>query len=124
MRLHHDFVGTEHLLLGVLGSGNEIVPRVLQRLGVSREAVRLEIDKIVGAGLKSSAARVRRYTPRAKKAIKLAAKEIGGAQVGVEHIFLGLLLEGDGVAALVLKNLGIHAAAVRREILKDSASPE
>lgn len=118
---HHDFVGTEHVLLGLLGSEAQIVPGLLRRMGVDRRIVRAEIEKVVGCGPVGPANPTIPYTPRAKKALVLATREATAyhhAQVRAEHIFLGLLLEGGGVAALVLKNLGVNAAKAREEILK------
>src|ERR1051325_601080 len=90
LRFHHDFIGTEHLLLGLLGSEIGIVPRVLKKMGVSRDSVCMEIERFVGMGPECSPSGPLRYTPRAKKALELATKEIGGknrAQVGAEQIF-------------------------------------
>ncbi|HEX4265162.1 MAG TPA: Clp protease N-terminal domain-containing protein [Verrucomicrobiae bacterium] len=124
-RFRHDFVGTEHVLLGLLQSDDRIVSKVLGKLDVSRETVRAEIEKIVGLGpqLQSTPKHAPIYTPRAKKAIRLAMKEardLKRDRVEAEHIFLGLLLEGSGVAALTLKNLGVNPGAARYEILKES----
>jgi hypothetical protein len=122
LRFHHDFIGTEHLLLGLLGSEKGIVPRVLKKMGVSGDIVRIEIEKFVGTGPECSPSISLRYTPRAKKALELAVKQCrtGRTQVGVEQIFLGLILEDSGVAALVLKNLGVNITAAREAILKEA----
>jgi hypothetical protein len=119
---HHDFIGTEHVLLGLLESESGPITGVLHRLGVDRKAVRSEIEKIVGLGSVQRNIPVLRQTPRVKKALELARREAKTNKqncVGPEHIFLGLLLEGGGVAALVLKNLGVNASAARHEILKE-----
>ncbi|MEO8428481.1 MAG: Clp protease N-terminal domain-containing protein [Verrucomicrobiota bacterium] len=121
-RFHHDFIGTEHVLLGLLKSEHGVASKVLRRLGVERDAIRVEIEKIVGVGPVHQASGAIPYTPRVRKALQLAASEakaMNHAHVGTEHIFLGLLIEGSGVAALVLKNLGIHVNRTREEILKE-----
>ena len=120
---HHDFIGTEHVLLGVLQLENGIIASILRRFEVDREAVRMEIEKLVGLGAAPATTTGIPYTPRARKALRLAASEakaLNQAYVGTEHIFLGLLLEGGGVAALVLKNLGVDSARTREEILKEA----
>ena len=116
---HHDFIGTEHLLLGLLELETAILPGVLQRIGVDHKIVRQEIEKIVGFGPPQQTASTLPYTPRVKKALELAGKEARAQNrmgVSAEHIFLGLMLEGGGVAALVLRNLGVNAAMIRSEI--------
>ena len=120
-RLHHDFVGTEHVLLGLLTSENSVVLNVLRRFGLDREIVRMEIEKVVGIGSSYPLPSVIPYTPRAKRALLLAAREASSlkhSSVAAEHILLGLLREGSGVAALVLKNLGVQTESARQEILK------
>jgi hypothetical protein len=124
-RFHHDFIGTEHVLLGLLTLENDSASNVLRRLGVDREAVRLEIEKLVGVGSAHETTSAIPFTPRAEKALVLAAREaktLNHAQVGTGHIILGLLLEGSGVAALVLKNLGLDIERTREEICKISAA--
>jgi ATP-dependent Clp protease ATP-binding subunit ClpA len=121
-RLHHSFVGTEHLLLGLIRLGQGTAVTVLGKMGIDLESVRAEVEKQVGAGpdVKSSGAIP--YTPRVKKVLALAAKEakaLHHTYVGTEHILLGLLGEGDGVAARVLKNLGINTDQTRQEILRE-----
>ena len=122
-RFHHDFIGTEHVLLGLLRAENGVVPKVLVSMGVSRETVRGEIEKIIGNGPKSQSKRQPPYTPRAKRAIKLAileARALRRDRVDSEHIFLGLIRgEGSGVAAKVLSDLGVNATKAREEILKE-----
>jgi hypothetical protein len=122
-RLNHDFIGTEHVLLGLLKSQSGIVPNVMRRLGVEFEAIRCEIEKIIGPGLTLPrvAAEIP-YTPRATRALALAVKEaedLNQTQVSPEHIFLGLIKEGEGVAAIVLKNLGVDISRARGEIVKE-----
>jgi len=122
-RLNHDFIGTEHVLLGLLKSHSSIVPNVMHRLGVEFEIIRVEIEKIIGPGvpLPRVAAEIP-YTPRATRALALAVKEadeLHQSQVSPEHIFLGLIKEGSGVAAIVLKNLGVDIDRARAEIVKE-----
>jgi len=117
---HHDFIGTEHVLLGLLESKTGVVPAVLQRMGVDSRLVRSEIEKIVGNGPMARPGHSLPYTPRVKKALQLAggeARVLKQPRIGCEHIFLGLLLEGGGVAALVLKTLGVNIGAAREQIL-------
>lgn len=121
-RFHHDFIGTEHVLLGVLQSENTCVRNILSQMGVSSETVRGEIEKIVGKGPESQSHRPPPYTPRALKAIKLAvleAKALHSERVGAEHVFLGLIREGSGVAAKVLGSLGVNTTKARAGILKN-----
>ena len=121
-RFHHDFIGTEHVLLGLLTLENGVVPNILRRFGVEREAIRLEIEQFVGVGPAHEAATAIPYTPRVKKALELAireAKAMNQVDVSTEHIFLGLLLEGDGVAAHVLKKLGVQIERTREAILTE-----
>jgi hypothetical protein len=122
-RLNHDFIGTEHVLLGLLKSQSGTVANVMGRLGVGFEAIRAEIEKVIGPGVPAQriAANIP-YTPRATRALALAAKEADGlnqTQVSPEHIFLGLIKEGSGVAAIVLKNLGVDISRARGEIVKE-----
>ena len=123
LRFHHDFIGTEHLLLGLLRMETGIVTNVLDRLGVNAERISREIETIVGLGPVHETLRANMipYTPRAREALLLAvqeAKTLNHLQVGAEHIFLGLLREGSGVAAVVLKKLGIDVERTRNEILR------
>jgi hypothetical protein len=122
-RLHHNFVGTEHVLLGLLTLENGVVPNVLKRMGVDREDLRKQVENCVSIfPSKKMPARLP-YTPRVKKSLRLAAREAKTSHhacVGAEHIFLGLLLEGDGVAGRVLKNLGLSSETTRKEILRES----
>lgn len=122
-RLNHDFIGTEHVLLGLLNSESGIVSSVMRRLGVESATVRAEIEKVIGPGFaaKRIAAEIP-YTPRATRAFALAAREaemLRQGQVDSEHIFLGLIKEGTGVAGLVLRNLGVDIDRAREEIVKE-----
>ncbi|MGA2174988.1 MAG: ATP-dependent Clp protease ATP-binding subunit [Verrucomicrobiota bacterium] len=121
-RFNHNFVGTEHLLLGLIKLGQGVAVNVLQKLGLDLDTVRLEVEKQVGTGPDSKMIGSLPYTPRVKKVLALAAKEaknLNHTYVGTEHILLGLLREGDGVAARVLKNLDVDIEQTRQEILKE-----
>ena len=122
-RFNHNFVGTEHLLLGLIKLGQGVAVNVLQRMGLDLENVRQEVEKEVrtGGGEGKASGNIP-YTPRVKKVLALAAKEakaLNHTYVGTEHILLGLLREGDGVAAKVLKTLDVDIEACRQEILKE-----
>jgi predicted dehydrogenase len=119
---NHNFVGTEHLLLGLIKLGQGVAVNVLQKLGLDLETVRKEVDKQVGTGPDQKIIGTIPYTPRVKKVLALAQKEakaLSHTYVGTEHILLGLLREGDGVAGRVLKNLGVNLEKTRNEILKE-----
>ncbi len=119
---HHNFIGTEHVLLGLLEAKAGVVRNVLQRMGVEHGVVRSEIEKVVGNGPVQPVSHTLRYTPRVQQALKLAgteARAMKESEVNAEHIFLGLLREGSGVAALVLKNLGVNIQTARQEILRE-----
>jgi len=121
-RFNHNFVGTEHLLLGLIKLGQGVAVNVLQKLGLDLETVRMEVEKQVGTGPDQKMIGNIPYTPRVKKVLALAAKEakaLTHTYVGTEHILLGLLREGDGVAARVLKNLDVDIEQTRQEILKE-----
>ena len=121
-RFNHNFVGTEHLLLGLIKLGQGVAVNVLQKLGLDLETVRMEVEKQVGTGPDQKMIGNIPYTPRVKKVLALAAKEaknLSHTYVGTEHILLGLLREGDGVAARVLKNLDVDIEQTRQEILKE-----
>jgi hypothetical protein len=122
-RLNHDFIGTEHVLLGLLNSQWGVVSNVMRGLGVESATVRAEIEKMIGPGVstKRVAAEIP-YTPRASRAFALAAREaetLRQSQVDSEHIFLGLIKEGTGVAGVVLRNLGVDINRARDEIVKE-----
>ncbi len=121
-RFNHNYVGTEHLLLGLIKLGQGVAVNVLQKLGLDLETVRMEVEKHVGSGQESKMAGNIPYTPRVKKVLALASKEaraLNHSYVGTEHILLGLLREGEGVAAHVLKSLEIDIERTRTEILKE-----
>jgi hypothetical protein len=122
-RFHHDFIGTEHLLLGLMTLGPGAPINVPQKLGLDAETIRREVEKFVGSGSDSNIRENIPCTPRARRAMDLAAREARAAnraEVAAQDLFLGLLLEGDGVAARVLKNLGVDVEKTRRELLKET----
>src|SRR5580765_8280622 len=121
-RFNHNYVGTEHLLLGLIKLGQGVAVNVLQKMGLDLETVRMEVEKQVGTGPETKMVGNIPYTPRVKKVLALAAKEakaLNHSYVGTEHILLGLLREGDGVAARVLKSLDVDIERTRNEILKE-----
>ena len=121
-RFNHNYVGTEHLLLGLIKLGQGVAVNVLQRMGLDLDTVRLEVEKHVGTGPETKMAGNIPYTPRVKKVLALAgreAKALNHSYVGTEHILLGLLREGEGVAARVLESLNVDIERSRQEILKE-----
>ena len=121
-RFNHGYVGTEHILLGIIALGQGVAVNVLQRLGVNLEAVRLEVEKAVGVGPETKTVGNLPFTPRVKKVLALAGSEaraLNHAYVGTEHILLGLLREGEGVASRVLRNLNVDLEKTRVEIMKE-----
>jgi hypothetical protein len=123
-RMHHNYIGTEHVLLGLTRLQTGIVPNLMKRLGLSGEDVRREIEQVVMGFSAPVAVENIPYTPRVKKALLLATKEakvLNHDRIGSEDIFLGLLLEGDGVAARVLKKLGVEVERTREVIEDESA---
>ncbi|MEM1442804.1 MAG: Clp protease N-terminal domain-containing protein, partial [Verrucomicrobiota bacterium] len=121
-RFNHNYVGTEHLLLGLIKLGQGVAVNVLQKMNLDLETVRLEVEKQVGNGPETKMVGNIPYTPRVKKVLALAGKEakaLNHSYVGTEHILLGLLREGDGVAARVLKNLEVDIERTRNEILHE-----
>src|SRR6187455_2577826 len=121
-RFNHNFVGTEHLLLGLIKLGQGVAVNVLQKMGLDLETVRMEVEKQVGSGPETKMVGNIPYTPRVKKVLALAGKEakaLNHSYVGTEHILLGLLREGEGVAARVLKTLELDIERTRNEILRE-----
>ncbi len=121
-RLKHNYVGTEHLLLGLIKLGQGVAVNVLQKMGLDLDTVRQEVEKEVGGGKDQKAGGNIPYTPRVKKVLSLSAKEakaLNHTYVGTEHMLLGLLREGDGVAAKVLRNLEVDLEQCRQEIIKE-----
>ena len=119
-RLNHDYVGTEHILLGLIALGEGVAAQVLANLGVDLRRVRSEIEKIVGTGDNVMLLGEIPFTPRAKKVLEYAVEEaqhMGHSYVGTEHLLLGLIREEEGGAARVLENLGLRLDVVREEVL-------
>ena len=121
-RFNHNYVGTEHVLLGLIKLGQGVAVSVLQKMGLDLETVRAAVEKQVGTGQETKTPGSIPYTPRVKKVLALAGKEakvLNHSYVGTEHILLGLLREGEGVAARVLKSLDIDIERTRNEILRE-----
>jgi ATP-dependent Clp protease ATP-binding subunit ClpC len=121
-RFNHPYVGTEHLLLGIIALGEGVACSVLERLGVSLENVRREVEKAVGQGPETKTVGNIPLTPRCKKVLQLAsseAQQLGNPYIGTEHLLLGLLREGEGVAAQVLANLDVDVESAMNEIMKE-----
>jgi ATP-dependent Clp protease ATP-binding subunit ClpC len=119
-RFNHDYIGTEHILLGLIREGEGVAAAVLQKLDVSLENIRLEIEKLVQPGPTTQIIGDIPFTPRAKKALELAAEEarsLGHNYIGTEHLLLGLIREGEGIASQVLLNLGMDLNSVRNEVM-------
>lgn len=121
-RFNHSFVGTEHVLLGLIRLGRGVAVNVLTKMGVNLETVRKKVESVVGTGPDQKIIGNIPYTPRVKKVLALAAKEaraLNHTYVGTEHILLGLLREGDGVAARVLNNLDVDVEQTRKLVLQE-----
>src|SRR3981081_533285 len=121
-RFKHNYVGTEHLLLGLIKLGQGVAVNVLHKMGLDLERVRMEVEEHVDSHPETNMIGNIPYTPRVKKVLALAGKEakaLNHSYVGTEHILLGLLREGEGVAARVLKRLEVDPARTRNEILKE-----
>ena len=121
-RFHHNYIGTEHLLLGLINLGQGVAVNVLQKMGLDLDTVRQAVDEQVGLGPEAKPSGNIPYTPRVKKVLALAGKEaksLNHSYVGTEHILLGLLREGEGVAARVLKSLDVDVDSCRNEILSE-----
>ena len=119
-RLGHNFVDTEQILLGLLGEGTGIAAKTLQSAGVYLKDARVEVEKIIGRGAGFVAIEIP-FTPRAKRLLQLsfdAAKQCDDEYVGTEHLLLGLIDEGEGVAIEVLHNLGVDTKKLRQQILE------
>jgi ATP-dependent Clp protease ATP-binding subunit ClpC len=119
-RFHHNYVGTEHILLGLIKLGQGVAVSVLQKMGLDLETVRAAVERQVGTGQETKPPGTMPFSPRVKKVLALAGKEamaLAHSCVGTEHILLGLLLGGEGVAARVLKSLDVDIAQARKEVL-------
>jgi ATP-dependent Clp protease ATP-binding subunit ClpA len=118
--LNHNYIGTEHLLLGLIHEGEGVAARALESLGISLEAVRAQVEEIIGQGQSAPTGHIP-FTPRAKKVFELSLREalqLGHNYMGTEHILLGLVREGEGVAAQVLVKLGADLARVRQQVVQ------
>ena len=119
-RLGHNFVGTEQILLGLIGEGTGVAAKTLKSMGVNLKDARVEVEKIIGRGSGFVAVEIP-FTPRAKRVLELSwdeARQFGHNYIGTEHLLLGLIREGEGVAARVLDNLGVDLAKVRQHIIR------
>ena len=119
-RLQHHYIGTEHLLLGLLGEGEGVAAQALESLGIGLAAARQQVEQIVGRGQQAAPEHIP-FTPRAKKVLGLARREalqLGHHYIGTEHILLGLIREGDGVAAHALAALGAELNPVRQQVIR------
>ncbi|MFH1413758.1 MAG: ATP-dependent Clp protease ATP-binding subunit [Candidatus Omnitrophota bacterium] len=120
-RFNHDYIGTEHILLGLIREGEGVAAAVLQKIGISLQNIRLEIEKLVQPGPSTQIIGDIPFTPRAKKALELSAEEarsLGHNYIGTEHLLLGLIREGEGIASQVLLNLGMDLNKVRNEVME------
>src|SRR5699024_4944857 len=118
VRLQHANIGTEHILLGLIREGNEIAAKALQASELEADKIQEEVEKLIGTGEQPT--KSIHYTPRAKKVVELSqdeARKLGHSYVGTEHILLGLIREGEGVAARVLNNLGVSLNKARQQVL-------
>jgi len=120
-RFNHDYIGTEHLLLGLIREGEGVAAAVLQKLGLDLETIRIEVEKLVQPGPQTQVLGDIPFTPRSKKALELSAEEaraLGHNYIGTEHLLLGLVKEGEGMAYRVLLNLGLDLNKVRNEVME------
>jgi ATP-dependent Clp protease ATP-binding subunit ClpC len=118
--LNHNYIGTEHILLGLIHEGEGVAAKALESLGISLEAVRQQVEEIIGQGQEAPSGHIP-FTPRAKKVLELSLREsrqLGHDYIGTEHILLGLIREGDGVAAQVLVKLGGDLNRVRQRVIE------
>jgi hypothetical protein len=118
--LNHNYIGTEHILLGLIHEGEGVAAKALESLGISLEAVRAQVEEIIGQGQSAPTGHIP-FTPRAKKVLELSLREalqLGHNYIGTEHILLGLIREGEGVAAQVLVKLGGDLSRVRQQVIQ------
>ncbi|GIU84789.1 MAG: ATP-dependent Clp protease ATP-binding protein [Acidimicrobiales bacterium] len=118
--LNHNYIGTEHILLGLIHEGEGVAAKALESLGISLEAVRQKVEEIIGPGGSAPSGHIP-FTPRAKKVLELSLREalqLGHNYIGTEHILLGLIREGEGVAAQVLTKLGADLGKVRQQVIQ------
>ena len=118
--LNHNYIGTEHILLGLIHEGEGVAAKSLESMGISLEAVRAQVEEIIGQGKQAPSGHIP-FTPRAKKVLQLSLREalqLGHNYIGTEHILLGLIREGEGVAAQVLVKLGADLNRVRQQVIQ------
>ena len=118
--LHHDHIGTEHILLGLIGEGEGVAAKALESLGISQEAVRQQVEEIIGQDRQAPSGHIP-LTPRTKKVLELSLREalqLGHNYIGTEHILLGLIGEGEGVAVQVLVKLGADPSRIRQQVIQ------
>jgi len=118
--LNHNYIGTEHILLGLIHEGEGVAAQALKSLDISLEAVRQQVGEIIGHGQAAPIGHIP-FTPRAKKVFELSFREalqLGHTYIGTEHILLGLIREGEGVAAQVLQQMGADLGRARREVIR------
>ena len=118
--LNHNYIGTEHVLLGLIHEGEGVAAKVLTELGISVETVRQQVEEIIGVGRVAPSGQIP-FSPRSKKVLELSLREslqLGHNYIGTEHILLGLLREGEGVAAQVLQRLGADLNRVRQQVIE------
>lgn len=118
--LNHNYIGTEHILLGLIHEGEGVAAKSLESLGISLEGVRSQVEEIIGQGQQAPSGHIP-FTPRAKKVLELSLREalqLGHNYIGTEHILLGLIREGEGVAAQVLVKLGAELTRVRQQVIQ------
>ena len=131
--LNHNYIGTEHILLGLIHEGEGVAAKALEAMDISLESVREQVEEIIGQGTQAPSGHIP-FTPRAKKVLEYSLREalqLGHNYIGTEHILLGLIREGEGVAAQVLTNLGADLPRVRQQVIQllngyqgGSSSPE
>lgn len=127
VRLGHKDIGTEHVLLGLIREGEGIAAKALQSLGLGLDKIQSEVEALIGRGTEQSGNYTPNYTPRAKKVIELSmdeARKLGHTYVGTEHILLGLIREGEGIAARIMNNLGVSLNKARQQVLQLLGSSE
>src|SRR4030088_1367248 len=118
--LNHNYIGTEHILLGLIHEGEGVAAKALESLGIALEGVRQQVEEIIGQGQQAPSGHIP-FTPRAKKVLELSLREalqLGHNYIGTEHILLGLIREGEGVAAQVLVKLGADLNRVRQQVIQ------
>jgi ATP-dependent Clp protease ATP-binding subunit ClpC len=118
--LDHNYIGTEHILLGMLSEGEGVAARALQELGISLDVIRQRVEETIGRGSHPQAGHIP-FTPRAKKVLELSLREslqLGHEYIGTEHVLLGLVREGEGIAAQVLTGLGATMDRVRHQVIE------